>query len=121
MTESPPQDIRHSHTPGPWDYHGRATMYATPHSDDEISLIEVRARINAGGWDTVAFVEAIWPGARANARLIAAAPELLEALESAIDGLRNPTAHPRAQEARIKKARAAIAKATSRNRDWRSQ
>jgi len=54
-------------------------MYATPDEADEITMIEITANVTEAGWDTVAFIEAIWPGAEANARLIAAAPALLEA------------------------------------------
>ena len=39
--------------------------------------------------------------------------DLLEALESALRGLQNPSPHPTAQKARIKKVLAAIAKARS--------
>jgi hypothetical protein len=71
------------YTPGPWDCNGRTTMYAAPHEADVITMIEVRANVTGDGWDTVAFIEAIWPGADANARLIVAAPALLEALRLA--------------------------------------
>jgi hypothetical protein len=67
-------------TPGPWTCDGRTIMYATPHESGELTMIEVNANIAEDGWDTVAFIEAIWPGAYANARLIAAAPDLLEAI-----------------------------------------
>jgi len=40
--------------------------------------------------------------------------DLLEALESALPGLQNPSSHPMAQQARIKKVLAAIAKARSK-------
>ena len=69
-----------SYTPAPWDCDGRTTMYAAPDEGDAITMIEVRANVTDDGWDTVAFIEAVWPGAVANARLIAAAPELLGAL-----------------------------------------
>ena len=45
--------------------------------------------------------------AEANARLITAAPDLLEALRSLLDALPSATTHPA-----IRSARAAIAKAT---------
>ena len=47
---------------------------------------------------------------KANARLIASAPELLEALEDLIDGRDNNLSWA-AIESRVKKARSAIAKA----------
>ncbi len=75
-----------TYTPGPWDCDGRTTMYATPDEADEITMIEIRANVTEDGWDTVAFIEAIWPGAEVNARLIAAAPDLLA---EAIQLLRN--------------------------------
>jgi hypothetical protein len=75
------------HTPGPWDCDGRTTMYATPDEADEITMIEISANVTDAGWDTVAFIEAIWPGAEANARLIAAAPAMLEALRLARSAL----------------------------------
>lgn len=68
------------HTQGPWDCDGRTIMYATPDDSDELTMIEVRANVTDAGWNTVAFIEAIWPGAAANAALIAAAPQLLEAI-----------------------------------------
>ena len=67
-------------TPGPWTCDGSTTRYATPDDDDAIAMIEVNANVTEDGWDTVAFIEAIWPGAYANARLIAAAPDLREAI-----------------------------------------
>jgi hypothetical protein len=73
---------RPQHTPGPWDFDGCTTMYATPDESDTIVMIEVRANVSECGWDTVAFIESIWPVSSANARLIAAAPELLEALRT---------------------------------------
>ena len=68
------------HTPGPWDAEGRTDMYTTPSEPDAVTMIEIRANVTEGGWETVAFVEAIWPGAAANARLIKESPQLLDAL-----------------------------------------
>jgi hypothetical protein len=67
-------------TPAPWDADGFTTFYAAPSDADAITMIEIRAHVTEVGWDTVAFVEAIWPGAKANARLIAASPKMLDAL-----------------------------------------
>ncbi len=67
-------------TSGPWDCDSLTTMYATPDEAGEVTMIEVRANVTDDGWDTVAFVEAIWPAAHANARLIAAAPDLREVI-----------------------------------------
>ncbi len=77
-TDQLPQSMRF--TPGPWDCDGCTTMCATPDQGDEITMIEVKANVSEHGWDTVAFIEAIWPGTHANARLVAAAPDLLEAI-----------------------------------------
>lgn len=89
------------HTPGPW-----SQTKNTP------SLIEA---IHHGEMTTIAQAlepegSASIPDKWANARLIAAAPELLEALEAALRGLTHDS-HPMAQSIRIKNARAAIAKA----------
>ncbi len=62
-----------THTPEPWDFHGCTTMYVTPDESDEISMIEVRANVTESGWDTIAFLEAVWPCSTDNARRIVAA------------------------------------------------
>ena len=72
-----------TYTPGPWDCDGRTIMYAAPDDADAITMIEVRANVTEDGWDTVAFIEAIWPGAVPNASLITAAPAMLDALRLA--------------------------------------
>lgn len=81
------------HTPGPWFMTGE--------------LLGYRSRINSTpqnlGWDLAHVCNG--PEADANARLIAAAPDLLEALEFVIRGV------PDTWEG-VQKARAAIAKAT---------
>jgi hypothetical protein len=78
MTSTAQGQLVPQHTPGPWDCDGCTTMYAAPSESDAIVMIEVRANVSECGWDTVAFVEAIWPGSPANACLIVAAPELLQ-------------------------------------------
>ena len=40
------------------------TLYATPDESGEMTMIEVNANVTEAGWDTVAFIEAIWPGAK---------------------------------------------------------
>ena len=62
-----------SHTPEPWSCDGSTILYATPDEDGAMTMIEVNANVTDAGWDTVAFIEAIWPGARANAQRIVAA------------------------------------------------
>jgi hypothetical protein len=59
------------HSPEPWDCDAQTTMYSI--EGDELTMTEVRANVTEAGWDTVAFIEAIWPGADANARRIVAA------------------------------------------------
>jgi hypothetical protein len=91
------------HTKGPWELEEslRGNNYTAISGDDWIELATVVTRMKLGGDDS--------PEGLANARLIAAAPELLEALENIIlssdancgDSLANA----------IEAARAAIAKA----------
>lgn len=77
-------DIKQSamHTPEPWSCDGSTTLYATPDESDEMTMIEVNANITEAGWDTVAFIEAIWPGAHANARRICAAVNACEGIST---------------------------------------
>ncbi len=113
-----------SHSPEPWDCAAQTTMYSI--EGRELTMIEVRANVTKAGWDTVAFVEAIWPGAHDNARRIVAAVnacagiptealeqgvirQLVNALEDLYDWLT-----PDWQQSTLgDKARAAIAKATT--------
>lgn len=60
-------------TPEPWHCSGTTTLYATPDESGEMTMIEINANVTEAGWDTVAFIEAIWPGADVNARRICAA------------------------------------------------
>jgi len=77
------------HTPGPW--HPAHDQVVT----DNDSLICSLSGLRGPGYT------------QANARLIAAAPELLEALRGLLNALPSATTHPA-----ISAARAAIAKAT---------
>jgi hypothetical protein len=72
-----------NYSSSPWDADGLTTFYATPHETDVVLFIEIRANVTDAGWDTVAFVEATWPNAKAHARIIAAAPQMLAALRAA--------------------------------------
>jgi hypothetical protein len=63
-----------------WDADGGTILYFTPHKEDAVEMIEIRTNVTETRWDTIAFIEAIWPGAQANAWLIAAAPEMLAEL-----------------------------------------
>jgi hypothetical protein len=122
------------HTPEPWNCDGRTTLYATPDESGEMTMIEVNANVTNDGWDTVAFIEAIWPGARANARRICAAVnacmgidtealeqgivgELLDALQGCLFALdKNLDGCGPSKTQTIAAATAAIAKASSERR-----
>lgn len=88
-----------AHTPGPW----------------RVKKATVRGEVNEwyvtddGGVAVIASCVTDTAGepSEANARLIAAAPELLEVIDGLLNALPSATAHPA-----IKAARAAIAKAT---------
>jgi hypothetical protein len=89
------------HTPGPWgvqDDHGRRYVETLKGNDD--SICEVHRRAKGGILSDAEF--------HANARLIAAAPELLRALDMAVT---EESAYGEAN-GWIEVARAAIAKAT---------
>lgn len=98
------------HTPGPWEVSiddcGRLAGRPGIFAPDELDCAVVH-------WD--GFVQEFWRSARgdkeiqANARLIAAAPEMLEALELANAALSGANMNLRTVE---QKVRAAIAKAT---------
>jgi hypothetical protein len=87
------------HTPGPWKVVDESIVT----SDDNhcIAVIE-----SDGGYEVVR------PQRRANAKLIAAAPDLLTALEDLTDRVDLVLYRGYVGSARIKAARAAIAKAT---------
>ena len=88
-----------AHTPGPW-----TILPNTPHF--------VRAMHPAEGMQPVATVYHFDGELAANARLIASAPELLEALEAVLPDLEHYVAtHGPGPDKRLVAARAAIAKA----------
>ena len=94
-----PATPRPAHTPGPW-----TILPNTPHF--------VRAMHPAEGMQPVATVYHFDGELAANARLIAAAPELLEALEAVLPDLEHYVAtHGPGPDKRLAAARAAIAKA----------
>jgi len=80
------------HTPGPWEVNFK-------------KFNEVRAENGAVVAECKKLTSLV--GLQANARLIAAAPNLLEALQGLLNALPSATTHPA-----IRAARAAIAKAT---------
>lgn len=72
------------YTPGPWEIHG-----ANYHN--EILIGQEGRKHSSGkvvhvGWDICGYESEEW---KANAKLIASAPEMLEALESAVKFIRN--------------------------------
>ena len=94
-----PATPRPAHTPGPW-----TILPNTPHF--------VRAMHPAEGMQPVATVYHFDGELAANARLIASAPELLEALEAVLPDLEHYVAtHGPGPDKRLAIARAAIAKA----------
>ena len=68
-----------SHTPGPWEYDGLFTIFITDSAGNEWHIASIKHH-----QDEVS---------KANARLIAAAPELLEACQAAFDWLGRFGAH----------------------------
>ena len=83
------------HTPGPWHVFKDSSIYSK-HAD--YTLAEIVAGMTDEECD-------------ANARLIAAAPELLKALQAALDALRGSAGFDEINNAK-KQVKAAIAKAT---------
>jgi hypothetical protein len=108
----------HTHTQGPWCIHrGYANARTMTVADDdgeswdfthtyvaqgEKIIAQVQQQSKSKGWPSVESVDEMW----ANARLIAAAPDLLEALQS--------LAHPMASDEDLQNALAVIAKAEGR-------
>lgn len=91
-----------THTPGPWTAEPRddgADGFIVRDADGEFVNYLCDSRYGDGRKD---------PTAEVNARLIAAAPELYEALRALLDGPGDGFGHP--SEAERQKARAALAK-----------
>ncbi|MFG9198656.1 hypothetical protein ACEPX9_00870 [Pseudomonas aeruginosa] len=92
------------YTPGPWEIER--------YSDGLIQIVG-NARIVSDDEEIVTtVVEAVARGDEANARLCAAAPELLEALEACVARITNEVADAEFLD-EVEQARAAIAKATA--------
>lgn len=95
------------HTPGPW---------AVTDPDDGHQYLAITAKSGTDDAEDVATVgiSDVHPNGEANANLIAAAPDLLEALVGALEELdrRDPYSATDPLIARRRAARAAIAKAT---------
>lgn len=103
------------HTPGPWEVLGDARMVVGHDDKGMMTIADIRGwghlMGNGHGAIGLSAVDAI-EILRANARLIAAAPELLEALRPFADPDNAPLIMSDAHSlALIEKARAAIAKA----------
>ena len=105
------------HTPGPWK------VIRHHHVDDELWLSVNREQATDGGWQWIAEIKYLVTAEaeqRANARLIAAAPDLLEVArqtEMYLNDIvnhasRDMAIHAVGAEIELVKARAAIAKAT---------
>lgn len=103
------------HTPGPWGaerYQGEINIVSCNKRDAEekdLGIVYVLARgiggmIHGENFDDRSEVEA-------NALLIAAAPELLEALQAMVDVCESPDFDGAPSDAHMLQARAAIAKA----------
>ena len=93
------------HTPGPWKAHFEEAYYVTgPDRGRVAMMLNLKGAHGLGGRRT-------GEESAANARLIAAAPELLEALQ-ALDVLFGHLASDGTQYDWIDRARAVIAKAT---------
>ena len=93
------------HTPGPWDWYG-SNLLCGGKRQSEIILNSADDGKPYG--HHAALIEHHWDGdvAKANARLIAAAPDLLEALQDMVSD------HASLSAATLAFTRAAIAKAT---------
>lgn len=86
------------HTPGPWQWSNGRLLHNVPGEYSD-TILDIQDKV--------------WRPTEEDARLIAAAPELLEALQD-LDALRGPfPPSDEAVEAAWRKASAAIAKATA--------
>jgi len=100
------------HTPGPWHHTGRE-FNDVRDSDDELVAVALHLRVGQP--------ERSVQEAEANARLIAAAPELLDALKKMESALAKCFGPHKAEEGdrhrALAQARVAIAKATGETND----
>ena len=95
------------HTPGPWRHE--------PTNGAKLTYVAVSTVAGSNG-NTVVIGQCAGPDKEANARLIASAPDLLEALEGLV-AIAAPNIYPQPDKpdsawAKLQAARAAIAKAT---------
>jgi hypothetical protein len=111
ITSTPPQ-----HTPGPWEvdpseYSDMIWTAGSPYGQDKMHIADVRGWGHLTGRGSCAFSDANASKImEANARLIAAAPELLAELERLVTYF-GPDRGPAELRAKLNDARAAITKA----------
>lgn len=86
-----------AHTPAPWIVRGNSIV-----ADETEDRLEMRVRIHSGNRDDI----------KANARLISAAPELLDALQAILEFPSGQYSECDGYDAAYENARSAIAKAT---------
>ncbi len=101
---------KHKHTPGPWEIER--------YSDGLIQIVGDVRIVSDDEENVTTVVEAVARGDEANARLIVAAPDLLEALQGMLEvygGQYSDDCLPKSSSELdlIQQARAAIAKATA--------
>lgn len=90
-----------AHTPGPWRVNRKGGSQTTVLSDDDLVV--------ATAWSST-----YRDAAEANARLIAAAPDMLAALEDALDAITDGVILPDRRDEAIRVIQAAIDKAEGR-------
>ncbi len=100
-----------AHTPGPWEVGGKVGLYC-----DDVQITSnkepVAIAVPRRSYDIMSLARRSPAELSANARLIASAPELLEALEAVLPDLEHYVAtHGPGPDKRLAAARAAIAKA----------
>lgn len=99
-----------NHTPGPWEHGNNGLIYGQC-AEDDVEAPFVCDVIEDSAMQALGMLS---PIEEANARLIAAAPELLDALTHTLDFLHANDDGEDDVRWRIEKAQAAIAKATGR-------
>jgi hypothetical protein len=78
-----------THTPGPWNSSEGREIDLTPRAGTayRIKTIEIQIHVKRGTWKTLAFIPADEPEAQVNARLIVAAPAMLDELAKHLKGI----------------------------------
>ena len=108
-----PATPRPAHTPGPWDVGGKVGLYC-----DDVQITSnkepVAIAVPRRSYDILSRARRSPAELSANARLIAAAPELLDALIEMLEASERPV-HERWLSNVRSHARSAIAKATGGN------